>query len=322
MDPVMQPPDSNNTDPQHEPVVPTPVTYSDIVKHFLAGYKNMGSEEDQKEFRRQVSPYLKQEAAKHSVANDYNILVLFDNTKLIKTDADQIYRAIATFKGDKPLLLILLSPGGELGSAYLIGKLCQESRNTRFIVVVPRYAKSAATLLACAADEIHMGSLSELGPIDPQIGDMPTLGLKNSIEHIAGLVDKHPGAADMFAKYLKLSIEPVQIGYYERVAESATQYAEKLINHRRTPEPEVTRIASHLVYEYKDHGFVIDKAEARTIFGDNVIKSNTPEYQLGDALYTALSNLESLADIFNHSFYFIGSLDSEPNLVKRKKKGS
>jgi ClpP class serine protease len=36
-------------------------------------------------------------------------------------------------------------------------------------VIVPNIAKSAATLFALGADEILMGYLSELGPIDPQV---------------------------------------------------------------------------------------------------------------------------------------------------------
>ena len=80
---------------------------------------------------------------------------------MIKSDADFIYSAAANFKEKKPILLILYSSGGQIGSAYLIGKLCQEYAQGKFMVVVPRQAKSAATLLCCAANEIHMGSLSE-----------------------------------------------------------------------------------------------------------------------------------------------------------------
>jgi len=218
-----------------------------------------------------------------------------------------------------------LSGGGEPGSAYLIGKLCSEFSNKKFVTVVPRYAKSAATLLACAADEIHMGSMSELGPIDPQMRSevsgrrVPALGLKNSIEHIASLVKKYPASATMFAQYLNLSVEPVQVGYYERVAESAMQYAERLLTPRasklaRNPK----EIARWLVYEYKDHGFVIDKNEATDIFGDKIIKCNTKEYELGNTVYNALSEVEEMASYLNHSFYFIGSPDAKPNLTKRK----
>jgi membrane-bound ClpP family serine protease len=68
---------------------------------------------------------------------------------------------------------------------------------------VPRQAKSAATLIAIGADEIHMGPLGELGPIDPQLGGLPALGVGQALERIASLVERHPGSAEMFARYLR-----------------------------------------------------------------------------------------------------------------------
>ena len=47
--------------------------------------------------------------------------------------------------------------------------------------------------------------------------------------YIAYLIKDYPQASEMFAKYLNLSIDPIHLGYYERVAESATQYAERLL---------------------------------------------------------------------------------------------
>lgn len=271
-----------------------------------------------------LARYLKQETSKHECQKDYNLLVLFDNTTIVKGDADRIYKAINSFSDkEKPLLLILLSRGGEPAPAYLIGKLCQEFCNNKFGVVVPRYAKSAATLIICAANEIHMGSLSELGPIDPQIDKMPALGLKNSIEHIAELVNKYknPAVGEMFAKYLELTIAPIQIGYYERVAQSAMQYAERLLStHSSALKNTPAEIAEKLVYGYKDHGFVIDKREALDILGKDTVKDSTPEYVLGNTIYNILSKIEDLADIVRHNFYFIGSIDSEPDFVKRRER--
>jgi len=301
---------------------PVEITYEDVVKVLIDGYKEGASEETKKSFVALFSKYLKQEVAKQQIAENYNLLILFDNTTLVKGDSDQIYRAITVFnENKKPLLLVLLSRGGEPGSAYLIGKLCQEFCNGKFIVAVPRHAKSAATLLACAANEIHLGSLSELGPIDPQIDEMPALGLKYSIEHIAGLVTKYPASSDMFAKYLKLSIEPIQIGYYERIAESAMQYAEKLLNtHSNSLSNSPSEIATKLVYGYKDHDFVIDKTEAISIFGTNAVKSNTPEYKLANVIYNIFSKIETIAGALDFRFYFIGSLDSEPNFIKKRRR--
>ncbi|OGI87284.1 hypothetical protein A2906_00165 [Candidatus Nomurabacteria bacterium RIFCSPLOWO2_01_FULL_37_25] len=305
------------------PIKSEEIKLDKVLDSLIKGYGKETSEENKKSFSETFLRYLKQEMSKDSNASKYNILVLFDNTVLVKGDSDQIYRAVTGFSNTtKPILLILLSGGGEPGSAYLIGKLCREfSNNNKLVIVVPRHAKSAATLLACAADEIHMGSLSELGPIDPQINRMPALGLKNSIEHIADLVSKNPGSSQMFAKYLELTVEPVQIGYYERVAESAVQYAERLLEkHKSSLSSEPAVIANKLVYGYKDHGFVIDKEEAISVFGDKTVKCNTPEYEIGNTIYNIFLRVENIADILDHNFYFIGSLDSSPNFVKKRKR--
>lgn len=46
--------------------------------------------------------------------------------------------------------------------AYLISKALRKLAKPKFIIAVPRRAKSAATLLAFGADEIHMGLMSKL----------------------------------------------------------------------------------------------------------------------------------------------------------------
>jgi hypothetical protein len=265
-----------------------------------------------------VKKYLRQITEEQECAKNYNVLILYDSSTMVKGDADNIYNAINSFNKKKPLLLILYSDGGFIASAYLIGKLCREHSHEKFVVVVPRQAKSAATLLCCAADEVHMGSLSELGPIDPQINRLPALGLKNSIEHIAQLVKGTPEASEMFAKYLHYSLKPIDLGYYERVAESAMQYAIRLLDTHKDKLPrKPERIAYTLVYTYKDHGFVIDKTEAQEILGDKILKKNTNEYELGNALYKALNFIERIANFTGHNFYFIGSIGSEPNFIKR-----
>jgi len=266
-----------------------------------------------------VAAYLKAVAARHPIASSYNIVVLYDMTQITQQDADSIYEAVTSFpeKG-KPILLVVHSPGGSIAGAYLIGKMLQEHTG-KLVIVVPRRAKSAATLLCCAAREIHMGSLSELGPIDPQIKDMPALGLKDSIEHLATLVSTYPKSADMFAQYLKGALQLIDLGYYERVAESAVQYAERcLAPHQKSLSQPSGKIAHDLVHSFKDHGFVIDAKEATAIFGGNVIKTKTVEYALGNDLYGTLGQIERLARMLNHGFYLIGDLGAEPTFTPKK----
>lgn len=290
----------------------------DLLRAIFSGYGEGGTDKAQTFAKRVINQYLQQEAKKFDCHKNYNILILFDKGSLIKSDADNIYNAITKFTDNKPILLILFSGGGSAGSAYLIGKLCREYSKGKFSVSVPRYAKSAATLLCCAANEIHMGSLSELGPIDPQIDELPALGLKNSVEHLAELAKKYPESSDMFAKYLHLSLNLINIGYYERVAESALQYSERLLETHEDKLPKKPKeIAFDLVYKYKDHGFVIDKEEAEQIFGNEVIKSNTEEYDLGNAIYKALEMIQGFFNSLGYNFYHIGSLFSQSNISKR-----
>jgi Serine dehydrogenase proteinase len=255
--------------------------------------------------------HIRSEAGRHEVASHYNVLAIYDSSSLARTDANRIYSAVNRCKSDLPLLLVLRSRGGSISAAYLIAKLCRERSSIRFDVAVPRDAKSAATLICCAADRIHMGSLSELGPIDPQFDNRPALALKHSVEHVAQLASQYPAATQMFSEYLAKSLRVDALGYYERVAESAMHYALRLLQTRTNPGDAAAneQIAQRLVYSYKDHSFVIDSREASEIFGEKVVLTDTAEYKLANSLYAALDLVEFIIrDRLRRQFYFIGDL--------------
>jgi hypothetical protein len=239
---------------------------------------------------------------------------------MVQSDVDNIYASVTKFPEKKPILLLVHSSGGLVVPAYLIGKMLHEYSGEKLDAVVPRRAKSAATLLCCACNHIHMGSLSELGPIDPQIDGLPALGLKSAIEHIAQLVAEHPHATELFAKYISQTIQPIHLGYYERVAESAVQYAERLLSpHKGNLSHAPAKIAHKLVYDYKDHGFAIDKYEAQEIFGSEVVIHNTDEYKLGNDLYNCLEFIGRIANAVDHNFYMIGSIAADPTFTKKRR---
>lgn len=298
-----------------------PVSNRDLAAAILVGFGPEGTDEQKAKAKGYIRRYLKQQVDKHAVAANYNIVFLYDETRMVESDADNIYSAVTKFPETKPVLLVLHSSGGFVGPAYLIGKMLHEYSEGKLEIVVPRRAKSGATLLCCAADHIHMGSLSELGPIDPQFEELPALGLKSAIQHIAELVAEYPLATELFARYMSQSIQPIHLGYYERVAESAVQYAERLLKpHKDTLGQDPGKIAKDLVYSYKDHGFVIDKQEAQAIFGDKVVRHNSEEYKLGNAVYQSLVFVSRVADLVDYNFYMIGALSSEPGFLKRKKR--
>jgi Serine dehydrogenase proteinase len=69
---------------------------------------------------------------------------------------------------NRDLDLIIHSPGGSAEAAEAM-VLYLRSKFDHIRVFVPHMAMSAATMVACAADQIVMGNHSFIGPIDPQL---------------------------------------------------------------------------------------------------------------------------------------------------------
>ena len=245
--------------------------------------------------------------------NDYNPILFFDETNSIGEDhADRIYNAVCDFDEEKDILLMLGSRGGRIEPAYLASKNCKAKAKNRFVVAIPRRAKSAATLLALGADEIHMGSMSELGPIDPQLGNIPAQALSNALKTLARTVSDYPKSSEMFARYLESQLNLGILGYFERINESATQYATRLLSDKQLGEGITAQsLASHLVNHYKDHSFVIDKDEAIGLFGNDIIKVQTDEYSCANRMDSDLRWLSKIARIIHRKeLTFIGGFDS------------
>lgn len=257
----------------------------------LSAYFKDQTESHFRSCRSCVSRWILQTSVKYdSLFEKYNVVYLMTNHALRAFESDTLYEDIEMGACDvkKPVLLVLQSYGGRIEPAYFIGKMLRKFPDLH--VAVPRMAKSAATLICCAASHIHMGGLSELGPIDPQINGVPALGLKNAIQHLAGLTVRFPEATGLFVGYMCKRVEPMDLGYYERVVESSMQYAERLLMlaHNSLAQSQIKAIAQKLTYEYKDHGFVIDRQEAGEVFPPNTINSETDEYKFSDTVYKEL----------------------------------
>jgi ClpP class serine protease len=96
-------------------------------------------------------------------------------------DSEAILRAIRLTPPDQPIDVILHTPGGLVLAAEQIAKALVE-RKAKVTVFVPHYAMSGGTLIALAADEVVMDPNAVLGPVDPQIGDMPAASIIRAVE--------------------------------------------------------------------------------------------------------------------------------------------
>src|SRR5438552_1823551 len=96
-------------------------------------------------------------------------------------DSEAVLRAIRHTPPEQPIDVILHTPGGLVLAAEQIAKALVE-RKGKVTVFVPHYAMSGGTLIALAADEIVMDANAVLGPVDPQIGDMPAASIVKAVE--------------------------------------------------------------------------------------------------------------------------------------------
>ncbi|AMQ18269.1 SDH family Clp fold serine proteinase [Thermococcus peptonophilus] len=96
-------------------------------------------------------------------------------------DSEEVLRAIRSAPKDKPIDLIIHTPGGLVLAATQIARALKEHpAETR--VIVPHYAMSGGTLIALAADKIIMDPNAVLGPVDPQLGQYPAPSILRAVE--------------------------------------------------------------------------------------------------------------------------------------------
>src|SRR5438067_11222659 len=96
-------------------------------------------------------------------------------------DSEQVLRAIRMTPDDRPIDLVLHTPGGLVLAAEQIAHAVRD-HPARVTVLVPHYAMSGGTLIALAADEIVMDPHAVLGPVDPQIGEYPAASILRVLE--------------------------------------------------------------------------------------------------------------------------------------------
>ena len=91
-------------------------------------------------------------------------------------DSEQILRAIRLTPPDVPIDLILHTPGGLVLATEQIARALIR-HPSKVTVFIPHYAMSGGTMLALAADEIIMDANAVLGPVDPQLGNLPAASI-------------------------------------------------------------------------------------------------------------------------------------------------
>lgn len=188
--------------------------------------------------------------------------------------------------------LWLHSPGGDAHAAYKLAVMLRTAASC-VRVVIPDYAKSAATLLALVGDEIYLAPAADLGPLDAQMpdegsftGSISALNIARAADEVArDAVDMAvTGGADLlaitglsraqtidamlrfsadFSEPLVRQLDPKVVHHAKQMLKVTAQYAERLLRDAQNPNPGL--IAQALVETFPTHGYAIARREAHDL---------------------------------------------------------
>lgn len=208
----------------------------------------------------------------------------------------------ANRKHDK-CTVFLTTNGGDPDGGYRIAR-CLRHNYKHVRLVIPSLCKSAGTLIAIGANEIIVGDLGELGPLDIQVRNSQELAerssgldiiqaLSASLEHAQeafrkSLVELRSGArlstklAGEFASKLAIGvcaqlygqIDPSKIGEMQRAMRIAHEYGARLNKYTNALRDGALET---LVTSYPSHAFVIDRKEAGELFTSVAAPTDTEE---------------------------------------------
>jgi ClpP class serine protease len=143
-------------------------------------------------------------------------------------DSESVLRAISETAPDRPIEIVLHTPGGLVLAATQIASALAD-HPARVTAVVPHYAMSGGTLIALAADEIVIDAHTALGPVDPQLGKYPAASILAALDRPGERSDETLIMADMAWK----AIAQLE-GFVERLL-------------ARHFEPERAKLVAHLL---------------------------------------------------------------------------
>lgn len=195
---------------------------------------------------------------------------------------EQLYEQLHDIGRVPQIDLFLHSTGGQTEIPWRLITLIREFCD-RFAVLIPAVAYSAATHLAMGANEIVMGPLSELSPVDParthpllprsQEGKPPepisVQDLRHCVEFIKNEInDPSPEAmAEIFVALFE-KVHPLAIGAIQQSYALSRLISAKALSTHMDPEAEekqIKRIVDALSDEFFSHHYRIGRKEAKEI---------------------------------------------------------
>lgn len=228
------------------------------------------------------------------------VIVYFSYTPLDDTILVPLYKQLKDIGHTKKIDLVLHSYGGAVDTPYKVVSLIREF-SEEFAVIVPFVAKSAASMLVLGADEVVMGPISELGPIDPLVKHpvykdllIPVQAVWHCLDYLQRSITNcsDPKVASLMITPLLEKLDPLLIGDYEKTIKASRQYAETLLSrYMLKDDPErIQSVARALTEGYFSHGYPIGRREAK----DLGLKVTEAHGELWDVIWNLYLGYEEL----------------------------
>jgi len=191
------------------------------------------------------------------------LLLYADIDRAIVDWANQVATTLNKEGRPEKLDVIIHSGGGDIDAAYHIFKILNEVPTKELNFVVPRFAKSAATLLACGGNQIIMSDMAELGPLDPQIkrddgSSISALSVKAALNL---LKDEFKKENVETATILTHKLDALDLGEIERTLGISRKYLDEVLKKRmlcKKKGRKVNSIVESLTVGYTHHSYLID----------------------------------------------------------------
>jgi hypothetical protein len=237
------------------------------------------------------------------------------STRIAPDVIPAFYRHLEMLPKQKRIDLLLYTRGGDVLTPWRLVQLIREY-TPEFCVLVPHRAYSAGTLICLGADEIIMGKMGELGPIDPSVVNAynpvdpcnPSARVPVNIEDVysylalAGEITKlDADALWRVFSILAEKIHPLALGNVHRNYLLIRSLAHKLLDLRRCSlcRENVQRIVDYLTEKLYAHNYTITRREAVEEIGLPVYYPDEELERIIWLLYDDFSRELQLADPFD-----------------------
>ncbi|MCL2341719.1 MAG: ATP-dependent Clp protease proteolytic subunit [Firmicutes bacterium] len=203
------------------------------------------------------------------------------NGGICGSDVIALYNLFQKIGKNEEIAVFIKSRGGDIESALRIVNIIR-TYNKKVTALIPLESASSATLIALGADEIQMGPLAYLTPIDSSlihnlspVDEVMHQKVAVSQDEIFRIVklwkendnDSHVHPFQELFKY----VHPLVIGSIDRSSSLSIKVCREILSYHLTDEAECERISNLLNSEFPSHGYPITLKQTKKLGLNSVV---------------------------------------------------